>query len=1841
MKPRVIFLALLFSAITGRVFGQVAGYSRSTPINAGTYSSSGNFVNSVNSATGGFTNNYGNAANDVWYSFSITSSSAATVLVSLCGSSFDTYLHLLNSSGTEIANNDDNGPACSGLQSSLSYSNLSPGTYYIDAEGYSNYSGTISLSLSVTAASLPVISYSLPTQKYMVGAPITPLTPTNTGGAIAATNQTLTFAGNGSATSTDGSGTAASFDEPLGMVMDGSGNLYVADAGSNKIRKVTPAGAVTTLAGSGAQGFTNGTGTAASFNHPVGLTLDASGNLYVADEHNNAIRKITPAGVVTTFAGSGSQAYVNGTGTGASFYYPCGVVADNQNNIFVADTYNQCIRKITPAGVVSTFAGSGSTGTADGTGTAASFSQPFGLAIDASNNLYLTDRTNQRIRKITPSGIVTTLAGSTGGYRDGTGTAAQLQGPTSIALDAAGNIYITDETNQRIRKITQSGVVSTIAGTGSTGAVNGIGTAASFYNPFAIAAAPSGYLYIGDQYNYLIRKIIVSPYTISPALPQGLSIDQGTGTVSGTPAVTSVSTYYTVSAYSTNGSGVATLNLSVNPSSYSTFAGDVVTASYSSVDNIVSVNESTGTANVVIPLYTIKTAHINFPINLTYSANGIKATDVEGNAGMGWNVSLGGAVTRQLRGIPDDISVDNAGVAVEGWMHSTVPQNINALNFVNDNNTSTCADENTDISAIQNMMANNTDTEPDVFQVNAPGLSCQLIFDQNNQIRVTPYKDLKVSYTTGAIGSTDQGQITSFSITNDDGVTYLFSTTSATTQKSSTTQSSVNYFQSNYNRYKNGITYYSAWALTSITDTHGNAIVVNYAPGLTSNFNNSVVLSNGGGATTTEYTISGTVTSHNVVSVNCATSVLGQGQDFQVAYETTPQSNRSVITNITGMGHNFIFGYNHATTTNSVSSEFNFTRLFLNNIMDDACAAQNVNGRTIQVNSYTPINYTFNYLNTGNSLSSTTSLASSASGNVDYWGYTNSKTTNTSWVPTIDINPGASGDERYRNRQVLASPTLTYIYSIAGANREADQSSSAGTLSQINYAGGGYTTLSYEPNDYYDNTAHAIVQGGGIRITQILDHDGVSNDQDFIRSYSYRDVSGNSTGLALSLPVFAFTIPYAGTNTGAALWNSSTMVSPYDLSSEDHSILYSYVTETVNNTGSTVYQYAVPATNWDTTAPSSPSWSQASLPNWNPTQINVGRTPGSGGSCQNIGVLRNDINTYPFPPNVNYDFERGLLTNVLKYNNNGVCVSETDYYYQTPESPVDIAALKYDINNYAVNYAKYFIHTGAAPLVSQIVDKVFDLTNVAAGAQPTEGQVVTTNNYYNNAQHKLSQQIIHNSDLSTKTVNIKYIKDYNLTNSGDSYTENLLALQNKNINIPVESYTQYMAPGSSQPLTTHAELTLFGTFANQGIAQLTGGGRLNDVPQPFNIVMNPGPAPLKHLTYNAPYGVTDFAPSAITNTNTFQYDNRYIVTENDLGYDYSGALLSSNNGFSVVKSNLYDNLNAFRLRATINNASYDQIAMDFPKEIFLTIGGPRFHTNNGYGSSPNTYNFSAAANASVSNSSVTRKGQTATLIGANGVLTSSLNKNASAQNYIFSVWLNAAVSGSFTVSMSDGTNNVSKTFNYDATVSNASYPTGFEYCRLLIPVSNLSATSPVTVNFSATTDVSFTDIMTFPDIASVMYYTYDGNQNKISETDGNGVSQYYSYDALNRLAYVYDQDNNIIERKTYINSNPAINSVPLVNLTWSGTGYLDGATSTTGANIITFGGAIQGYNSCNFNGNSVYQWNFGDGTTQTTTALVVSHYYTGRKGQQFTCTLTITSPENSSAPYSISSVVNI
>jgi sugar lactone lactonase YvrE len=309
----------------------------------------------------------------------------------------------------------------------------------------------------------------------------------------------------------DATGTGARLASPLALAFDGSTTLYVADASNQRIRKVDiVTGVVSTVAGSGTSGTLDGTGTAAQFNNPSGLALDGSGNLFVADQGSSRIRKVVLAtGAVATLAGN-AAGYLDGTGTAALFSFPYGLAADASGNLYVGDRNNHRIRKIVVAtGVVTTVAGS-TAGFLDATGTAAQFNNPYGVALDGSGNLYVADLNNNRIRTVVvATGAVSTLAGNgANAYADGIGTAAQLNGPMGVAADASGNVYVADRSNHRLRKIVvATGVVSTLAGSGTSGFVDGTGPMGQLSFPAGVAVDGSGTVYVADQSNNRVRMV--------------------------------------------------------------------------------------------------------------------------------------------------------------------------------------------------------------------------------------------------------------------------------------------------------------------------------------------------------------------------------------------------------------------------------------------------------------------------------------------------------------------------------------------------------------------------------------------------------------------------------------------------------------------------------------------------------------------------------------------------------------------------------------------------------------------------------------------------------------------------------------------------------------------------------------------------------------------------------------------------------------------------------------------------------------------------------------------------------------------------------------------------------------------------------------------------------------------------------------------------------------------------------------------------------------------------------------------------------------------------------------
>jgi len=344
-----------------------------------------------------------------------------------------------------------------------------------------------------------------------------------------------TFAGNNSQGSSGDGGpaTEAQLLWPSAVAVDALGNVYITDSGNNRVRKVAGDGIITTVAGIGTTGYSGdgGPATQAELNNPIGLALDASGNLYIADTQNYRIRRVDLNGIISTIAGTGTAGYSGdgGPATGAQLNWPQGIAFDALGSLYIADFGNHRIRKIAMDGTITTAGGTGNVGYGGDGGPPASapIDSPYALAADPSGNLYVADYFNRRIREISTGGVISTAAG--GGVGDGgPAPAAGLNQPATAAKDAAGNVYVADVINQRVRKIAPNGVISTIAGTGVSGysGDNGPGTSAQLYGPSGVAVDASGNVYIADTYNHRLRRVTPDG-TITTIAGTGVCCDSG------------------------------------------------------------------------------------------------------------------------------------------------------------------------------------------------------------------------------------------------------------------------------------------------------------------------------------------------------------------------------------------------------------------------------------------------------------------------------------------------------------------------------------------------------------------------------------------------------------------------------------------------------------------------------------------------------------------------------------------------------------------------------------------------------------------------------------------------------------------------------------------------------------------------------------------------------------------------------------------------------------------------------------------------------------------------------------------------------------------------------------------------------------------------------------------------------------------------------------------------------------------------------------------------------------------------------------------------------------------
>lgn len=1154
------------------------------------------------------------------------------------------------------------------------------------------------------------------------------------------------------------------------------------------------------------------------------------------------------------------------------------------------------------------------------------------------------------------------------------------------------------------------------------------------------------------------------------------------------------------------------------------------TTSAFSQNNGVNVNSSTGSANVNIPLYTLTKGQLVLPVNLIYSTNGNKAKDIQGTAGVGWQLQAGGEISRQVNGLPDDVNASR-----RGWMYSLTPP---LFNFTIANTSNVCSNEATDLTYISTYLVPAyayDDSEPDNFYVSAPGLSCQLVYDRTTaKFQPISYQDLVISYTTAGGTGNDAGLISSFTIINDKGTKYVFSAPQ-TDYQYITAGATPTVFTTKYSQYINGVYFYDKWSLTSITDVNSNSIQLTYDTTSVRYSTDPVTLYvNGATTPSTIYNVQNTIRAQKLTNISTYDANTADGVPaLAFSWSSSTQTGSTVIERIFGTNRAFYFTYD------AIASVVE-TRI--NNMLTDISDQAGTSGTA------TPLRYHFDYA--GGAF-----VGDSTSKEVDYWGY-RVPNGHTSLMPKVLINTSGGTLPRYSLYSSAITGGSYNISTTNGYDRSAGTTAfDLGCLSTVRNAFGGATSIVYEPNTYLDVPSNQVVRGGGIRVKTITDYDGINTANNIVHNYSYDDPTTSKTsGKPITLPIYAFTAPYNGGLSGQSYWDYATVLSDNDFSNEDHTIVYDYfrTSLTTADGGSTLLHTYNPGTYFDASAA---PISSLSSPEWYPTVNKMGRS-----DCYNGYVTTyNDLYNYPFIPNPNYNFERGLPLKVTNYDQNGTEVGETTYTYNRSSTPSVITAFKADGNfSHMMGYNKYPIYFNTSELTTQVTKKVFDLGSTMAS------QTSSISYTYGSTYHKLQEQSVTNSDNSVLNTYYTYTKDFPASGS-DPNVSAIYNLQQLNVNAPVESYQQVVRSGTTK--TIGGSLTLF-----------------NSVTVGSNTMY----VPTQQRKFVQSAGTTSFTPFNVT-SGTPNYDAKYnsIPAVTLSAYDLTGYPQTIDDGNGNAKTTLINHFSRSPI-AVFANAKYKEIAFsDFDSDLaapdyaFTTSGAMATFTNGRMG-----YGLNFTTSQTISKASV--------------------EKHLGAQNYVLSMWINAATAGSITVSL-----------NGTAAGSPKAYTGNSTWTYYEIPINVSSVTSPFTVSCTTSQPIVVDDILLYADASEVTTETYDPSTfYKTSQTNTNGVSTYFNNDAWGRVTYKYDQNHLMVQKNTYVLSEQVqeFNNLsvvctsnlyshrPLTFYNFSYAGHLD--------NMI----------------GSTMVWNWGDGTSNTTTGWIFNTTHTYTTNGTYTVYLTVTSP---------------
>ncbi|MEQ8359413.1 MAG: hypothetical protein RH860_07995 [Cytophagales bacterium] len=889
----------------------------------------------------------------------------------------------------------------------------------------------------------------------------------------------------------------------------------------------------------------------------------------------------------------------------------------------------------------------------------------------------------------------------------------------------------------------------------------------------------------------------------------------------------------------------------------------------------------------------MESSYVNVPIVLSYDGGGMKLTEGEGNAGIGWNVFAGGQVSREVRGFPDD-SNGNGPSGRKGWLYVNI-DSVQNFSPVADNNLADCSDEWQDYNYLNSIRNANRDTEPDIFNISAPGLSGQFFFDHNKNIVFSPYQDLDVDYViqNGTLA------IFSFSITRNDGVKYLFTLQESYDMHAKPYNGNQS-FELDAHPFKVSAAFFSAWKLTSIEMPDSKTITFSYnSANLSESKEYRRWLNKSTNKIDTLYAVTNLMTQYKLSSIK---SDLDQASfsyihNQQLISRVTVQ--RSMTAYLPNQGNKrFLFDYVQIRDSGDTEQENIGRKYFLKSLRE-------TNDNCVSFPSYS-----FEYYNV-DLVSGKTDMPIKNGFAQDYWGYYSGKPNDaTSLIPALYYNTSAEGAERMRIRP---NPNVAGYTQLSGVDRNTNAATvHYGSLKRITYPPGGFGEITYEPADYYDSLATTTYQGGGVRVAQVKMSDGDSNSSnDIVTTYEYKRSDNHSSGKLLYPPSFA--------------WFHTDYDRSPDNMAPDATVYYSRVTVSQSGTGKTIYEYHIPG-----------AYSKTTQGDWEAPFTRIARSSLAIGNCSVYSIYKNGYFIYPYASSTNFGFERGRLSKVLTYSQAGTLVKESSYNYlrigPTPVYTYGMRLEKADAN--AWMYTKYKLLANTTKVTVTEVNKTYDPNSPSSFISNT----LTYN--YDPGHYLLKSTSFTNSDGSLFKTEFNYAKDFSvLTTPTDSYATAIKSLNdNFRHGVLIETIKKTTPPGGSES-TIGAELTAYLTFPNAGGLVLPGETHIFNGTSGFNGSHVTGTSTFQiHAPYRKTLTVVDYD----------QYGN--AMSLQDAQRNISSFLYAQKAKYAITGHGFFP-----LPRAVIKQARHDEVFHSFFDFVPITVGATTYQPQDYFGVATNPY----------------------------------------------------------------------------------------------------------------------------------------------------------------------------------------------------------------------------------------------------------------------------------------------